>query len=210
MFPNRTRLYPLTDVRLSGLSHAEQVARLADGGAQLMQLREKVLSPREFYLQAEAAVLVARERGVRIIVNDRVDFALALKADGVHLGQNDLPPDAARRILGPKAIIGYSTHTLEQALVAARKPIDYIAFGPIFSTFSKENPDALVGLEGLRNVRQALPNAKLVAIGGINYENAAEVIRAGADAVAVISALLSPTDEIARQTRKLLSTLQNL
>ncbi len=210
MFPDRIRLYPLTDVARSGLSHAEQITRLAEGGARLVQLREKHLSPKEFYKQAEAAVLVARKLGVTIIINDRVDFALALAADGVHLGQNDLPPEAARRVLGPKAIIGYSTHTREQALAAADSPVDYIAFGPIFATSSKENPDAAVGLAGLRQVRKALGAVKLVAIGGINHENAPEVILTGADAVAVISTLLSPPGEITSQTQQLLRALENL
>src|SRR6185295_10587904 len=93
-----TRLYPITDRRVSGLSHAEQVARLGDAGATLIQLREKVLSPLDFYQEAAAALQVARARGIKIIINDRVDLALALQADGVHLGQDDLPPEAARRL----------------------------------------------------------------------------------------------------------------
>jgi thiamine-phosphate diphosphorylase len=109
------QLYPLTDAALSGLSHAEQVERLMDGGATLIQLREKDLSPVEFYRQAKAALGIARQRRVRIIINDRVDLALALRADGVHLGQSDLPPLAARRLLGENAIIGLSTHSADQA-----------------------------------------------------------------------------------------------
>src|SRR5438128_8166236 len=119
------KLYPVTDVRLSGLSHSDQVVRLGQGGATLVQLREKNLSPREFCEQAEAALRVARERGVRIVINDRVDLALALKADGVHLGQDDLPPREARRLLGDSAIIGFSTHNIEQARYAAKLPVDY-------------------------------------------------------------------------------------
>ncbi|HLL71565.1 MAG TPA: thiamine phosphate synthase, partial [Pyrinomonadaceae bacterium] len=134
------KLYPITDARLSRLTHAEQVSRLRDGGAKFIQLREKHLSPREFYTEAEAALAVARERGARIIINDRADIALALGADGVHLGQDDLDPAAARRLLGDRFIIGYSTHTIQQAIEAARLPIDYIALGPIFDTHTKENP----------------------------------------------------------------------
>ena len=103
---NLPKLYPITDARLSGLSHAEQVARLREGGARFIQLRDKHLSPREFYDAAEAAIAVARERGVRLIVNDRADIALALGADGVHLGQDDLDPAAARRLLGERFILG--------------------------------------------------------------------------------------------------------
>src|SRR5919198_2181410 len=132
------KLYPITDRRLSGLSHAEQVARLCEGGARLVQLREKHLSPREFYSEAEAALKVARERGAKLIINDRADIALALGADGVHLGQDDMPPEAARALLGRGAIIGYSTHGAEQAAAAARRPVDYVAIGPAFATSSKE------------------------------------------------------------------------
>lgn len=207
MFTDAGRLYPLTDVRLSGLSHAEQVRRFIEGGARLVQLREKHLSSGEFYDRAAEAVRVARARGVTIIINDRVDVALAVDADGVHLGQDDLPPDAARRVLGDRAIIGFSTHNLAQALEAKEMPVDYIAFGPIFGTSSKDNPDPMVGLEGLASVRQAVSKIPIVAIGGINHENAPAVIRAGADAVAVISALLVPPGEIASQTRQMLNRL---
>src|ERR687886_595126 len=109
--PTLPKLYAITDARLSGLPHAEQVARLADGGARLVQLREKHASPREFYREAKAALEVARARGVALVVNDRADVALALRADGVHVGQDDLPPAAARRLLGDDSFVGYSTHT---------------------------------------------------------------------------------------------------
>lgn len=209
MFADAGRLYPLTDVRLSGLSHAEQVRRFSEGGARIVQLREKHLSSGEFYDQAAEAVRVARARGVTIIINDRIDVALAVDADGVHLGQDDLPPDVARRVLGGRAIIGFSTHTLAQALQAKEMPIDYLAFGPIFGTSSKDNPDPTVGLEGLEKVRQSVSRIAIVAIGGINHENAPEVIRAGADAVALISALLVPPAGIASQTRQMLNRLSS-
>lgn len=190
-----SRLYPLTDRRLSGLSHAEQVSRLSEAGATLVQLREKTLSPLEFYREAAAALVVARERGVRIIINDRVDIAAALQADGVHLGQDDLPPAAARRLLGPQAIIGFSTHSLEQAQFAATMPVDYVAIGPIFETSTKATPDPPIGLSGLSLVRQALGKIPLVAIGGITSRNRTEVLEAGADAVAVIRDIWAPKSE---------------
>src|SRR5918994_2287303 len=109
MFP-AVKVYPITDVRLTGLSHAEQVTRLIQGGATLIQLREKYLSPREFFHQAQAALEVARAHHVRIIINDRVDIAVAVHADGVHLGQHDMPPQAAREMLSDDALIGFSTH----------------------------------------------------------------------------------------------------
>lgn len=204
------KLYPLTDGRLSGLSHAEQVARLADGGASFVQLREKHLPPREFYREAEAALKVARARGVRLVVNDRIDIALALGADGVHLGRDDLTPEAARALLGAEAVVGLSTHSVEQAAEAARLPVSYIAIGPVFNTASKQNPDPPVGLEGVRRVRATVGPVPLVAIGGITRENARAVLDAGADSVAVISALLRPGDPagLARLTRAFRSRLE--
>lgn len=190
------RIYPITDRRISGLSHAEQVERLIAGGATLVQLREKVLPPSEFYADARAALELARHHGVNIIINDRVDIAVALGADGVHLGQEDLPPAEARRILGDNAIIGFSTHTLEQVRAALRMPVDYIAFGPVFPTQTKERPDSVVGLDLLGEVRQVVGNKPLVAIGGITAANIEAVSDAGADSAAMISQLLSEPDQI--------------
>ena len=180
-------VYPITDTQISGLSHAEQVALFADGGATLVQLREKRAPALKFYEQAKAALAVAKERGVQLIINDRVDIALAVGTAGVHLGQDDLPPEAARLLIGDDAIIGYSTHSVAQALEAAGFPIDYLAIGPIFATSTKENPDPVVGLDGLRAVRAATGNLPLVAIGGIAAENTPEVLQAGADSAAMIS-----------------------
>lgn len=198
------KLYPITDVRISGLSHSAQVERLIAGGATIIQLREKQASPRDFYVDAESAIRIARARGVKLIINDRVDLALALHADGVHLGQDDLPPEAARAMLGETAIIGYSTHNLAQAVVAAKMPIDYVAIGPVFSTTSKENPDAIVGIDGVRQIREVVPNKPLVAIGGITLARAPEVFAAGADSIACISELLASPDVIEERTREFL------
>lgn len=203
------RVYPLTDVLLSGLSHAEQVRLLSSGGASLIQLREKQMPALEFYEQARAALAVAERNGVKLIVNDRVDVALAVHAHGVHLGQDDMPPEAARGLLGAEAIIGYSTHNVQQAVSALSLPIDYIAIGPIFQTSTKTDTSPVLGLEGLRAVRHAIRNFPLVAIGGITRVNAAEVIGAGADSVAVISALLSDPVRIADNTRTLLQDLHD-
>lgn len=205
MFPGIARVYPITDVRLTGLSHAEQVARLIEGGATLIQLREKHLSPNEFYEQAEEALRVARSHGVRIIINDRVDIALALKADGVHLGQEDISPEAARGLLGDQSIIGFSTHNPVQALGARTLPIDYVAIGPIFATSSKDHAQPVIGLDGLRHVRRLLGDLPLVAIGGISHQNARRVRDAGADCIAVISAVLAVPTGIAAATRNLIS-----
>jgi thiamine-phosphate pyrophosphorylase len=201
------RLYPLTDAALSGLSHAEQVESLMDGGATLIQLREKDLSPMEFYRQGKTALRVARQRRVRIIINDWVDLALALGADGVHLGQSDLPPHAARRLLGENAIIGLSTHNADQARQAVTFPVNYLAIGPVFNTVTKRDTAPEVGLEGVRAVRSAIGTMPLVAIGGITEANARQVIDAGADAVALISALLSRPEETIIRTRRIFQTL---
>jgi len=199
------RVYALTDVQLSGLSHAEQVELLSLGGATLIQLREKQMPPREFYEQAKMAV----RPGVQLIINDRVDVALAVGAQGVHLGQDDMPPEAARKLLGPNAVIGYSTHNIEQAIAAAKLPIDYLAVGPIFATTTKSETAPVLGLEGLRTVRQAVGAFPLVAIGGITHANARDIIAAGADSVAVISALVSNPTNITDATRNLLQDLQD-
>ncbi len=204
MFP-AVKVYPITDVRLTGLSHAEQVTLLIQGGATLIQLREKNLSPREFHHQAQAALEVARAHDVRIIINDRVDIALALHADGVHLGQDDMPPHAAREILGEGALIGYSTHNSSQAIGASTLPIDYLAIGPVFPTTSKSKPDPVIGLAGVREVRKTVGHLPLIAIGGITAENIESVLKAGADSAAVIAAVLTEPLSIARNTERLIS-----
>jgi len=199
------KIYPITDTRLSKLSHAEQVEKLIAGGAEFIQLREKHASPKGFYAEAEKALRIAREKDVKIIINDRVDIALALKADGVHLGQDDLPPEAARKILGENVIIGFSTHSITQAIEAVKMPINYLAIGPIFATKTKENPDEIVGLDGLKQVREAIGNFPLVAIGGIDSANLTEVFANGADSCAIISGLVSIPEKISQITKEFLN-----
>jgi thiamine-phosphate pyrophosphorylase len=198
-----SKIYPITDTRITNLSHAEQVKLLIEGGARFIQLREKFLSPKEFFAQAEEAIIIARKYDAIIIINDRVDIALALKADGVHLGQDDLPPEKARKILGKKAIIGFSTHNVEQAIEAVKLPVDYVAIGPVFATKTKENPDEIVGIAGVKKVRQAIGDFPLVAIGGINSDNFREVFESGANSLAIISEILSPPDKIIEKLKNL-------
>ena len=200
---NLPRVYPITDTRLAGLSHAEQVKRLIAGGATLIQLRDKHATPRDFYREAATALRLARYHNARLIINDRVDIALALGADGVHLGQSDIPARAARRLLGSAAIIGVSTHNPTQVALAIEMPVDYVAFGPIFRTETKKDPDALTGLEGLRSVR-SLIDMPLVAIGGITLTNAAGVFEAGADAVATIAGLVGDPTRTSEKMRRML------
>ena len=199
------KVYPITDPDLSGLSHADQIDRLIAGGATLIQLRDKHAAPRDFYRQAEASLKIARQHNVRLIINDRVDVALALRADGIHLGQTDMPVEVARRLLGDRAIVGVSTHNLEQAKLAANMPVDYVAFGPIFKTSTKENPDPIAGLEALRGLRTIVGALPVVAIGGITLANAEEAWRAGADAVSSIAALVSDPSRILENIRQMLT-----
>jgi thiamine-phosphate pyrophosphorylase len=200
------RVYPITDTNLSGLSHAEQIDRLIAGGATLIQLRDKHAAPRDFYRQAKTALQIARKHNVRLIINDRVDVALALGADGVHLGQTDMPVETARRLFGEKSVIvGISTHNLAQAELAANMPVDYVAFGPIFNTSTKENPGPIQGLEALRAVRTIVSALPVVAIGGITLANAEQAWRAGADAVSAIAALVSDPSRIPENMSQMLA-----
>jgi thiamine-phosphate pyrophosphorylase len=197
------KIYPITDTSLSGLSHRDQVEQLIDGGATLIQLREKRASPREFFQDARATLSIAHSAGIKLIINDRVDIALAIAADGVHLGQTDMPVEAARRLLGDDAIIGFSTHNVNQVEKAVRLPIDYLAFGPIFPTATKENPDPIVGLTELAKIKNLVGSLPLVAIGGISANAVREVLASGADSVAVISGVLAGAHPIAENLRNL-------
>ena len=161
----------------------------AEAGAPLFQYRNKTASMKETYGEALALRQAAAKAGVLFIVNDRCDLALAVDADGVHLGQGDLPLDLARRVMGPDKLIGISTHNLDQVRDATAGKPDYLGFGPIFTPGSKQDHDPVVGLEGLRAMRR-LTSLPVFAIGGIQIDQAGEVMRAGANGVAVISAIL--------------------
>jgi len=198
-------LYPIADAA-AGRDVVALAEQMLAGGARLLQLRAKDATTRALIDVARAVKQRTDRAGARLIVNDRADVAALVGADGVHLGQDDLPPAAARALLGAGAIIGVSTHTLSQVDAAvAAGGIDYLAFGPIFTTASKRNPDPVQGLDVLRRVRQrcTLP---LVAIGGIDASTAATVRAAGADAIAVISAIAAATDPM-RATRELTDLL---
>lgn len=197
-------IYPITDTRLSALSHAEQVRRLIAGGATLIQLREKASSPRAFYEDARTAVDIAHAAGAKVLINDRVDIAIAAGADGVHLGQDDMPVEAARALLGVDAIIGFSTHSVGQASAAADAPVDYLAIGPVFETKTKGDAAATVGLGGVRAVRAVIGSLPLAAIGGINAKNFGHVLAAGADSAAMIAAVI--IGDIEQNMRRLLAT----
>ena len=197
------KIYPITDVALSGLTHADQVIALVEGNARFVQIREKKAPSDEFYRSVADCLKIARAADTKIIVNDRVDIALVAGAHGVHLGQTDLPPTEARKLLGEKAVIGISTHSIEQAMLALEMPVDYIAFGPVWPTGTKVNPDPVVGLELLREVKRLVGETPLVAIGGIDRSNLLATYSAGADTVAIISELYRGPEPIAVQFQDL-------
>ncbi len=182
--------YPILDTGVlerRGCGLVEAAEAIVEAGARILQFRHKGPFSRRAFAAAEHVAGLCRERGVLFVVDDRADVAKLLDA-GVHLGQEDLPPAAARRILGEGAVIGFSTHNRAQLEAAASEPVDYVALGPIFATQTKERPDPVVGLDGLRALRP-LTERPLVAIGGITRAAAKQVLAAGADSVAVISDL---------------------
>lgn len=183
-------VYPILDTAtLARLNISPLVAAeaLIEGGARILQIRHKTFWSRETFALAEQLAGLCRSAGIPFVVNDRADFAAILGAS-LHLGQEDLTPTHARRVVGPAAIIGFSTHSPDQMRAAAAEPVDYVAFGPVFPTASKERPDPTVGPAGLRAVR-SLTVRPLVAIGGITRDNALICRDAGADSVAIISDL---------------------
>jgi thiamine-phosphate pyrophosphorylase len=198
------RLYAVVDSAL--LVTAKEVSLFAEelvaGGCTLMQYRNKSGDARAMLEQARE---LKKHLGdsVKLIMNDRADLCLAAGFDGVHVGQEDLSPESVRGIIGAERWLGVSTHNPEQLREADLTSADYLAIGPVFSTFSKDRPDPVVGLEGVRRAR-ALTGKPLVAIGGITRANAASVIEAGADSVAVISDLLREPRKSAEEFFRLL------
>ncbi|MBM4154847.1 MAG: thiamine phosphate synthase [Lentisphaerae bacterium] len=187
-------VYVVTDRALAGgRPLADVVAAALDGGAGIVQVREKILDSRAFFDEVLAVIRVARALGRPVIVNDRVDVALAAGADGVHVGQGDLPCEAVRRMAGPERIVGVSVGSVAEAVAAERAGADYLGISPVFATPTKTDAPPATGLDGLRRIRQAV-RLPLVAIGGIHAGNAADVIRAGADGVAVVSAVMAAAD----------------
>jgi len=198
------RLYPILDTSCFSNSRSlfEAAHDLADAGCTLLQYRNK--SGQARLMLEEARELRTRlGASVKLIMNDRADLCLAAGFDGLHVGQDDLLPESARRIIGPALWLGVSTHNPEQLAEADKTSADYLAIGPVFATASKANPDPVVGLEGVRRARE-LTRKPLVAIGGITRANARSVIEAGADAVAVISDLLPDPRKSAEEYLRLL------
>ena len=187
------RLYVILDAALLTVPETECAQRLAAAGVCLLQYRNKGASARELFESSKRLSSLLIPQGVTFVVNDRADVAFAAEASGVHVGQEDLRAEAARSVIGPGKLIGVSTHNLDQFKDAAASSADYVAVGPVFSTSTKANPDPVVGIELIRRARR-LTGKPIVAIGGITLESAAEVIRAGADSIAVISDILLAPD----------------
>jgi thiamine-phosphate pyrophosphorylase len=199
------RLYALADPAVSGGRSLADLAKSIAGSATLVQLRDKHGSTRTMREEARALIGVLAPLDIPLLINDRVDVALAAEADGVHIGQDDMSPADARLLLGKTAIIGLSVKTLEQAREARLDLLDYVAIGGVYGTTSKDNTSAPIGVDGLRAIAQAIRARKagfpICAIAGINAGNAAGTIAAGADGVAVISALsMAPDPALAART----------
>lgn len=203
-------LYVITDAQLArGRSHVEVIHAAIEGGATIIQYRQKEGTTRRLVEEAQALRKLTWQADIPFIVNDRLDVALAVEADGVHVGQDDMPATFARRLMGAR-IVGVSVTNLQEALQAERDGADYLGVGPIFATPTKPDAAPPIGLEGLAEICRSV-SIPVVAIGGINVHNAAAVIAAGADGVAVVSAVVAAPDvaaaarrlrEIVESTRK--------
>jgi len=196
----------ITDEQISGLRHREVAAQALAGGATMIQLRDKGGDLRSLYEEAGAIQQLCRRYRRLFIVNDRLDVALLAEADGVHLGQEDLPAGLARPLLHPGMLLGISTHSVEEAREAEAAGADYIGFGPVFPTGTKTGTGPTVGLDGIRMVKAAV-QLPVLAIGGITLERVPEVVHAGADGVAVISAIVG-SGRITAVCRQFLSRIQ--
>jgi thiamine-phosphate pyrophosphorylase len=186
-------LYAIIDPSLGAIPPVEIAKELSGAGVRLIQLRDKKCGAGKLLAQTRELLATLAHRDVRIVVNDRPDVAAIAGAGGVHVGQEDLPVEEARRICGTGCWVGVSTHNIEQFREALRSSADYIAVGPVFPTSTKENPDPVVGVEFVRAARR-MTDKPIVAIGGITLLTAKEVWRAGADSVAVIRDLMSTSD----------------
>ncbi|MDQ0480458.1 thiamine phosphate synthase [Hathewaya limosa] len=187
-------LYLVTDREILGNRNLEDAVEEAIlGGVTLVQLREKNCSSLEFYNTAKNIKEITRKYNIPLIINDRLDIAQAIDADGVHIGQEDMPVDLARKILGQHKVIGVSAQTLEQALIAEEEGADYLGVGAIFNTTTKRDAIQDMGLKILKDIKVKV-NIPIVGIGGIDHSNAKSVIQTGADGVAVVSCILKETD----------------
>jgi thiamine-phosphate pyrophosphorylase len=202
------QLYVIVDLKLSSNPDLEKVVALAiEGGAQMIQFRDKEFSDEEFLVMAERIKKITQKKNIPLIINDRVNIAKSIDADGVHLGQDDMSLKEAREILGDEKIIGISTHSIEEALQTEKQGADYIGLGSIFQTSSKEIKDA-IGTEIIKEVL-SLVKIPVFPIGGINLDNLDQVIKAGSKRIAVISAVIAQKD-VKKSAEELFKRLKNI
>jgi thiamine-phosphate pyrophosphorylase len=202
--------YPIVDtgaVLARGLDPVRVAIEILDGGARILQFRHKAFLSRQAFEWLEQMAGLTRQAGATFVVNDRADLAKLFGAV-LHVGQDDLLPSVARRVVGADAVVGYSTHNEAQLRAAMNEPADYVALGPIFGTATKENPDATVGVEELRRLRPLATIRPLVAIGGITRANALDVLAAGADSVAIVGDLFPEDGDIRRRAAEWVRLLQ--
>ena len=205
MLPRVTlpKFYPILDPEIAARHGVDPIAaaeQILEGGATILQFRHKGFFSREVFAQLERVAELCRNAGALFVVNDRADLA-ALTGAALHLGQDDLAPSTARKVVGAKTLIGFSTHNEAQFRAAAAEPANYLALGPIFGTASKQNPDPVVGLDELRRLRH-LTDRPLVAIGGVTRANAQSVLGAGADSVAIIGDLFVDNSTVRTRTEE--------
>jgi thiamine-phosphate pyrophosphorylase len=203
-FKKKFLLYLITDREISGLSHLSIVKQSLSAGIRIIQLREKNMTKRQLYTEAVAIRKVTRRYNAIFIMNDYVDVAFTVNADGVHLGQDDMPIKEARKVLGKNRIIGISTHSLKQSLEAQQQGADYIGFGPVFETATKR-VGAPRGLRALREIKKHI-NLPIIAIGGITHENITDITGSGIDSAAVASGILS--GDMRQNTKKFLDAVK--
>jgi thiamine-phosphate pyrophosphorylase len=186
-------LYFITDRNLTNKTIISDAISAINAGVKIIQYREKELSTREMYQEAKVIREITKDKGTILIINDRIDIALAVNADGVHIGQDDMPFEIAKEILGADKIIGLTVHNVDEAIVAEKLGADYLGVSPIFSTTTKKDAGKPAGLELIKKIKENV-KTPLVAIGGINYDNIDEVLKVGIRNVAVISAIVTKDD----------------
>jgi thiamine-phosphate pyrophosphorylase len=204
------RVYPIVDTESLSARHISletAAAAFLEGGAGILQIRHKAHWTRAIFESTRVIARLCREAGATFVVNDRADIAMLVDA-GVHVGQDDLTPRDVRKLIGSEPVLGYSSHNMQQLCAAGGEPVDYVAFGPVYPTASKQNPDPVVGLDEIRRCRPLLEEP-LVAIGGITLENAQSVLDAGADSLAVIAGLI-PALPTAQSLRERMEQWQQL
>lgn len=202
---NNIDFYLVTDPGLSTHGSLSDVRKAIEAGCRIVQYREKSMGTKEMVEEATLLKEICGEKAI-FIINDRIDIALAVDADGVHIGQDDMPIGIARQLLGDGKIIGLSVHDVREALDAEMAGADYVGLGPIFDTSTKKDAGEGIGIEVIREVKQRL-KIPVVAIGGINKDNGSKVVRAGADSLVSISAVLC-SDDVERETREFIDIIR--